>query len=79
MNTYKLSLPNDYQSEADDAAMVSAGESYEEIAIAAKGAGMKYIRDTDFGAEWGGTDDQFSECAKNLPEWAKRYASKVDQ
>lgn len=76
MNTYKLSLPNDYQYEDDDAAMVAAGESYEEIAIAAKGAGLQYIRDTVFGAEWGGTDDQFAECVKNLPEWAKRYASK---
>ena len=79
MNTYKLSLPNDYQSEGDDAAMVAAGESYEKITIAAKAAGLKYIRDTDFGAEWGGTADQFAECVKNLPEWAKRYASKNDQ
>ena len=79
MNTYKLSVPNDYQSEDDDAAMVAAGENYKEIAIAAKRAGLQYIRVADFGAEWGGTADQFAECVKNLPEWAKRYASKNDQ
>lgn len=78
MNTFNLSLPNDYDSADDDQKMVDANESYEEIAIAARGAGLRFFRDTDFGAEWIGTDAQFAECVKNLPMWAKRYASKLE-
>lgn len=76
MNSYKISLPNDFQSADDCAAMDEAGESYEEIAIAAKGAGMKYVRDTDYGAVWSGSESQFLQCVENLPSWAKRYATK---
>ena len=78
MTTYKLSLPNDYGSEEDDAAMQAAGEDYMTIADAARAAGMSYIEDTTYGALWAGTNDQFAACVEALPVWAKRYASKVE-
>ena len=77
MALFKLSIPNDYDSEADYAAMEEAGDDYENIAAAAKEAGLVYVAETDYGAEWKGTDDQFAACVAALPVWAKRYTRKI--
>lgn len=78
MSKFKLSLPNDYESEADDAAREAAGQDYEDVAIACKSAGMVFVSATDYGAIWEGTDEQFAACLEVLPEWAQRYSSKLD-
>jgi hypothetical protein len=77
--TFKLSLPNDYQSEDDSAAMEAAEQDYEIIASTAKDAGLVYEAETDYGATWTGTDEQFAACVAALPVWAQRYASKVEE
>jgi hypothetical protein len=92
MNTFKLNIPNDYNSETDTQAAIDdcyGGDSaacesdngqslYESIAMAAKAAGLEFIEGGDFGATWGGTDAQFGKCVELLPGWAKRYASKEE-
>lgn len=88
---FKLNMPNDYGSEADSesaflAAYVegwrgdadAANRMYGPIADAAKAAGLRYVRETDYGAEWTGTPEQFAACCAALPKWARRYASAVE-
>lgn len=90
---FKLNLPNDFGSEADtEAALFAAygedAESFREdadaadlyapIADAANAAGLRHVRDTDYGSEWSGTPEQFAACCDALPEWARRYASAVE-
>lgn len=79
MSNFKLSLPNDYQSEEDAASMESAEQDYEIIAATAKEAGLVYVEETDFGAIWRGTDEQFTACVAALPSWAQRYTSKIEE
>lgn len=75
---YKLNLPNDYGSEADSEAALAAG-GYEPISDAANEAGLRYVRDSDHGAIWEGSEAQFSACVANLPVWAQPYASPVTE
>lgn len=91
---FKLNLPNDYGSEADgEAALLSAyGDDAEEcrdysdagarmyapISDAANAAGLRYVRETDYGSEWSGTLEQFAACCAALPAWARPYASSVE-
>lgn len=86
--TFKLSIPNDYNSEADDLTAIAdcydgdaeaaqnddARALYEKLAGAAKSAGLAFVEESDFGAIWSGTDAQFEKCVELLPGWAKRYA-----
>lgn len=74
---FNLNLPNDYESEADDQAAEDAG-GYGAISDAAQNAGLTYVRDTDYGAIWEGTREQFAACVANLPAWATRYASPLE-
>lgn len=48
------------------------------IADAARESGLRYVRDTDYGADWRGTREQFERCLQLLPAWARRYASEID-
>ena len=88
---FKLNLPNDYGSEADQEAAFldayvagfgrvddAATSMYWPIANAAKAVGLRYVRETDYGAEWTGTPEQFAACCAALPRWARRYASAVE-
>jgi hypothetical protein len=93
--TFKLNLPNDYQSEEDSEAAFqqaygedaedfrgdadAANRMYEPIADAASGAGLKYVEESTYGAIWKGTAAQFAACIEELPGWAKRYASKIEK
>ena len=89
---FMLNLPNDFGSEADDqAAFVAAyGEDaehgsastavmYRPIWDAASDAGLHYVRDTDFGAVWTGSEAQFRRALEAMPEWARPYASQVNE
>ena len=90
MQYFKLNLPNDYGSEADNESALyqaygddadefrgyaDASLMYEPIAAAASAAGLKYVSESDYGAIWKGTEEQFTACLAALPEWAKPYAS----
>ncbi len=89
---FKIQVPNDYNSEEDDSAALqecydgdievcqndNAQEIFDKLSTAATSAGLKYIDDCDFGATWSGTDAQFANCVEMLPNWAKRYASKIE-
>lgn len=80
----KISVPNDYNSEADhnkaiadcydgdfEAAENDGGrECYEALAAAAKGAGLSFVRETDYGAVWRGTEAQCAKAREMLPTWA---------
>jgi hypothetical protein len=93
--TFKLNLPNDYQSEEDSEAAFqqaygddaedfrgdadAANRMYEPISDAANDAGLEYVEESTYGAIWRGTDAQFAACVEALPGWAKRYASKVEE
>ena len=92
---FKLSLPNDYASEKDsEAAFLQAfGEgaenrrldpeaeniAYEPIADAANAAGLTYAAESTYGAIWEGTLEQFAACVAELPAWAQRYASILEE
>jgi hypothetical protein len=92
MKTFQIDIPNDYNSEEDTvAALIDCYEGdeeackndngqqlYEELACQAKKAGLTFVKSTDFGATWSGTDAQFAVCVEMLPSWAKRYASKCE-
>jgi len=47
-----------------------AQQAYEEFAVCAKEAGLEFLRQTDYGAEWTGTSDQILDCIASLPRWA---------
>ena len=93
MKTFKIQVPNDYNSEIDIATAIidcyagdeeafkndNSQQLYEAIAYSAKEAGLIFIKSTDFGATWSGTDAQFTNCVELLPAWAKRYASKIEK
>lgn len=80
----KISVPNDYNSEADlDQAINDCysgdreaaendgeRECYEALAAVAKGAGLSFVAGTDFGAIWKGTPAQCAKARAALPEWA---------
>jgi hypothetical protein len=92
---FRLSVPNDFGSEADSQKMLAdvygiadadselggcdLNQSYEPIANAAKGAGLKYVSETDYGAIWEGTEAQFNACLEILPGWARPYASTMEE
>ncbi len=92
MKTFQIDIPNDYNSEEDTAAALidcyrcdeeacendNGQQLYEVIAYKAKEAGLAFVKSTDFGATWSGTDAQFAKCVELLPAWAKRYASKIE-
>ena len=78
INTYRFSLPNDYDSAADDAAMLAADGSYTDIADACTAAGMKFICSTDYGADWSGTPAQFEAARAALPGWARSYCGEIE-
>jgi len=92
MKTFQIDIPNDYNSEEDTQAAIqqyydgddeacqndNGQQLYEELAWQAKKAGLIFVKSTDFGATWSGTDAQFTECVELLPAWAKRYASKIE-
>lgn len=79
-----ISVPNDYNSEANNEAAIAecyggdeeaaSGDNgqqfFEVLAAAAKGAGLKFFRPTDFGAEWEGTKKQCIAARESLPIWA---------
>jgi hypothetical protein len=89
---YQIDIPNDYNSEEDTSAAIidcyrgddeacendNGQQLYEVIAYKAKEAGLIFVKSTNFGATWSGTDAQFAECRELLPAWAKRYASKIE-
>ena len=95
MNTYKLNLPNDYNSDEDSEAAFqqaygedaedfrgdsdAANRAYEPIADAANEAGLKYVEESTYGAIWQGTEKQFAACVAALPGWAQPYASKIEE
>lgn len=59
----------------DEACQSDEGQLlYEELAFQAKQAGLVFVKATDFGAIWCGTDAQYAACVERLPSWAKRYA-----
>lgn len=80
----KISVPNDYNFESDmeaaiaecyggdnEAAASDNGEQmFAVLAASAKGSGLKFLRETDFGAEWKGTKAQCHVATANLPAWA---------
>lgn len=73
--TIKISYPNDYNSDEDyQAAIDECGDSEEAVlgrlAESARGAGLYFIKATDYGAIWKGNQDQVIGCLSNLPEWA---------
>ncbi len=72
-----LNLPNDFGSAEDCAAMAAEGGDYFAIADAARAAGLVYIADTDFGAEWRGSKAQIRACVEALPAWARQYISMI--
>ena len=92
MKTFQLDIPNDYSSDEDTQAAIrqyydgdeeacqndNGQQLYEELAWQAKKAGLTFVKSTDFGAIWSGTDAQFANCVELLPAWAKRYASKIE-
>jgi hypothetical protein len=86
MRTYTvtISIPNDYDSEADLAAMIASvygadydpedqgdlRDCYDALAEAARAAGLAYVGDSGFGAEWQGTAAQIRAALRNAPRWA---------
>lgn len=84
MPTVKISIPNDYGSEEDQAAAILdcySGDQdaalsdecracYDALASSASAAGLKFNRGTDFGAEWSGTATQCAEVRRLAPPWA---------
>ena len=85
-NTYTLNLPkskSDYEAAILDVfgtADVPGGvvldeEIYLPIAEAALESGLEYAAETDYGAKWRGTKEQFEHALSLMPEWARPYAS----
>ena len=86
MRTYTvtISIPNDYDSEADLAAMIESvygldydperqgdlRDCYDALADAARAAGLAYVADADFGAEWRGTAAKIRAALRAAPSWA---------
>ena len=80
----KISIPNDFGSDHDYASALaecyagddeacandSGARMYEALAIVAKGAGLTFVRETDFGDDWEGTESQVAQAEKVLPCWA---------
>lgn len=80
----KISIPNDYNSEAKMEAAIAqcyegdveaaeadgCHECFEALASAAKEAGLTYAGETDYGAEWEGTEGQCEKAREILPVWA---------
>lgn len=41
----------------------------------AKASGLECVEDTNYGAKWRGTKEQFEHALSLMPEWARPYAS----
>lgn len=84
MDTIRISLPNDtgsadaerdaiaecYEGDAAAAVADDMRACLDTIAIIARVAGLRYVRDTDHGAEWEGTAEQIAAARARLPAWA---------
>jgi hypothetical protein len=84
MYTISICIPNDYNSEANHAAMIASvygadydpaeqgdlRECYDALAAAARGAGLKYVDDLELGAVWEGTAGQIRAAVRRAPGWA---------
>lgn len=54
----------------DAIAADGARELFDAMAAAAKGSGLAYAGETDFGGIWQGTEAQCAEARNSLPAWA---------
>lgn len=84
MRTIRIAVPNDYGSDdayraaiaevygGDDATAAEdlGQELYCVLGDIASGAGLVYVRATDYGAEWRGTAAQVAAVRQALPTWA---------
>jgi hypothetical protein len=86
MRTYTvtISIPNDYDSGCDFASMIKSvyGADYDPadqgdlrdchdaLSEVARDAGLEYVEDVDFGAEWRGTAAQIRAALRAAPSWA---------
>jgi hypothetical protein len=82
--TVTICIPNDYNTAADTATMIESvygadydpedqgdlRDCYDALAEAARAAGLAYVGDADFGAEWQGTAAQIRAARRNAPGWA---------
>ena len=78
----KISIPNDsesrmrmaveqcYEGDREGAEADGCRELFEVLAAAAKEAGLSYAGETDYGAEWEGTEASCDEARNLLPAWA---------
>lgn len=87
----KISIPNDYNSNHDEEAAIldcydgdqdaalndGFRACYDALASAANDAGLEFVCETDFGAEWEGTEAQCEKAREILPSWA--YISMIAQ
>lgn len=71
MPLFKLNTPN----EDVDAMEADGGDYAENIASVANAVGLIFVKETDYGAVWRGTMEQFAACVEALPEWAQPFAS----
>ncbi len=84
MSFLSIAFPNDYGSEADfqaaldacydgdaEACSSDAGQAFFDVfATEARKAGLQYVKDTDYGAIWQGTEEQIAAARATLPAWA---------
>ncbi|MBK8871850.1 MAG: hypothetical protein IPN19_12680 [Elusimicrobia bacterium] len=80
----KISIPNDYNSDEDvkkaideiyhgDIEACESDEGrliIEELAGIARGGGLEFVEETDYGAIWSGSKKKIKEVIDRLPRWA---------
>lgn len=72
-----MDMLGDLYGSTDDEALIEMASQdngercYEELAFAAKSAGLKFHHGTDYGAVWQGSKAKCKEAIANLPGWAR--------